>query len=396
MSKDDESVFAGLPADRYLSAAWFTTEMAKVFGRIWLYACHSSELAAPGAFVTRAIGPDERVVLLRTPGGPVRAFHNVCRHRGSPLCNAPYGQVERLICPYHQWTYGLDGRLLGAPRLRDGAGLHYAELGLHPVVVAEWRGHVFLHLQDGDPGELIQELEARCGGLSAFSPEETRVAHAVTYRVRANWKVLLENFWECYHCAPVHRALSRTLDVAALDGAEFGAHFEGVPPQVEAAGLPLKAGARTASLDGRLTSRALLGRFATEPVPDPGPSTGFILRATTAASYFVDYGILHDFRPVEVNLTEVLCQWLVRRDAVEGRDYDRAALVDLWERTNEEDWGLCEAVQTGMRSSRYTPGPLGVATEPGIRSFHQYYSHLMAATNSAPEDPAGATGADPA
>jgi phenylpropionate dioxygenase-like ring-hydroxylating dioxygenase large terminal subunit len=100
-------------------------------------------------------------VLLRTPRGPVRAFHNVCQHRGSPLCNAPCGQVERLICPYHQWTYGLDGRLWGAPRLPDGAGLHYAELVLHPVVVAEWRGHVFLHLQNGDPGELIRELEAR-------------------------------------------------------------------------------------------------------------------------------------------------------------------------------------------------------------------------------------------
>jgi len=373
----DTGVFVGLPRDLYLSEDQFERELERLFTATWQYACHSSQIADPGQFLVREVGPNESLIVTRAEDGRVRALFNVCRHRGSRICDTVTGNAKRFTCPYHQWTYGLDGRLLGAPRLRDGEGLDYADHGLHEAQASEWRGHVFVNLSPTPASPIAAELEAMCGDLGAFAPERCRVAHEAVYSVNANWKVLLENFWECYHCATGHLELCRTMDVSALYDAEFGTLFDETPPQVERAGLPLKPNAATVSMDGELVSTALLGSFSGGPVPTPAPTSGFILRATTAASYFVDYGIIHDFRPVSVDQTNVLCQWIVRGDAVEGRDYEHDRLVELWETTNRQDWPLCERNFAGMRSTRFTPGPQSMAWEPGIRAFHQYYDGLM-------------------
>jgi phenylpropionate dioxygenase-like ring-hydroxylating dioxygenase large terminal subunit len=359
--------FPQLPRKAYYSQEWFERELELLFGRQWLYAGHVSELPKVGDFLIREVGP-ESIVISRAEDG-LHALFNTCRHRGARICHEPRGSVKRFICPYHRWSYAPDGRLLGAPRM-DAV----VDLASHPLIeghLATWEGLIFINLSPREPESLQEMLAPALGGFEPLELARAKVAHEIAYDVRANWKFVLENYFECYHCPGSHPQLCRVFDVNANPSGSLDATGN---PLVQFGSLALKDGARSLTITGETVSGRLLGRLTDQDLP---VSEGLTLRPTTGGLFWGDYGVVLDFQPLSVDRTRMRCQWLVAGDAQEGRDYDLPELIALWDTTNSQDTFLCEILQQGVASRRFQPGPNSYDREPGVRDFRLTYLAMM-------------------
>ncbi|MEU3938119.1 aromatic ring-hydroxylating dioxygenase subunit alpha, partial [Streptomyces sp. NPDC029044] len=233
-----DSLIATLPGDHYTDPEIFRLEQEHIFESMWFCAARSSELAKPGAFRTVDVGR-ESILLTRSRDSSVRAFFNVCRHRGAKLCTQESGEVKRAFqCPYHAWTYDLNGKLVAAPNLTKMPDIGRTEYGLASVAVREWLGYVWVCLAENPPPfeeSVIADVVARLGDVESierYDVESLEVGRRIVYDVKANWKLIIENFMECYHCATIHPELTEVLPEFADGyaaqfyvghGAEFGA-----------------------------------------------------------------------------------------------------------------------------------------------------------------------------
>jgi Rieske 2Fe-2S family protein len=337
-----------------------------VFWRQWLYAGHESEVPDHGDFITREVG-GESVVVTRDSSG-LHALFNVCRHRGARICREPRGNAQRLICPYHRWTYGLDGRLIAAPAMPET--FVPAQYPLIEAHVRSWQGFVFINLSENEPEPLERILEPAASSFERFKLRLCKVAHAITYRVAANWKIVLDNFMECYHCPVAHPEFCRTFDLKRNPGGALGS------PNlyVDFGEFMLKPGALSSTTTGQPVCRRLMGSLTEAELP---AAVALTFRPTSSAIICGDYGVIHDFQPVSATETRVRCQWLVAADAEEGRDYDAAGVIELWDITNRQDWTLCEMTQEGMQSRRFAPGPNSPAQEAAVETFRSAYLTMM-------------------
>ncbi len=366
--------FTSLPREYYVSQEIYERELERVLRRQWLYAGHVSQVRATGDFFSRLVGP-EGVIVTRDRDGAIRAFFNVCRHRGAQLCETgTAGRAKQFVCPYHRWSFGLDGRLLGAPGSRDGVDFDYRDWPLHEALCDTFFGAIWVWL--GDPAEapsLRETLEPRAHSLEMLAqlePERTKIAHQEIYDVQANWKLLLENNCECYHCAGAHPALAATCDYAGF----FAPRDEDDAKLTGAKGhFPLREGRKTFSLDGEWVCRKPLGCGF---VPDY--STGYVNVPFFAGPvYFADHGVQLDVTPLDKDHTRLVAQWFVHEDAVEGVDYDVEQLIGVFHVTNLEDGQLAELNQRGVRSFRFVPGPNSATREPFIKAALEQYLALM-------------------
>src|SRR5688500_6089380 len=192
-----------LPAHAYVDSQWFDAEMERVFATMWLAAGRAAELDRAGAFICREVA-GASVLIVRGTDGSIRAFHNVCRHRGTRLCIEDHGTLKGSIqCPYHAWTYGLDGRLLSAPQMDGVDGFDRSEYALRAVACDEWDGHIFINLSaNATPlGDQLADLPAR---FAPWRMQELRRAHRIEYDVKTNWKLVVQNYNECLHCPIIH------------------------------------------------------------------------------------------------------------------------------------------------------------------------------------------------
>jgi len=211
------SLVPSLPAAAYLDPDVYAAEQRAIFRPSWQCVARADDAPKPGDYVQVEVG-GESVLLLRGADGVLRAFRNLCRHRGARLCLDPAGQVGRAIsCPYHAWTYGLDGRLVGAPNLLEMPDLVKAEYGLHPVRLTEWLGYAWLTLSPDAP-PLAEQVDPQLverfgtvGTLQRYRIETLVPGRTITYQVAANWKAVVENFMECYHCGTLHPELTAAL-----------------------------------------------------------------------------------------------------------------------------------------------------------------------------------------
>lgn len=366
--------FTSLPREYYVSPEIYALELERVLRHQWLYAGQTSQVRETGDFFSRLVGP-ESLIVTRDGEGAVRAFFNVCRHRGAQLCDSgTTGRAKQFVCPYHRWSYGLDGRLLGAPGSPDGVDFDYADWPLHEALCDTFYGGIWVWL--GDPAEaptLRETLEPMVNDfamLERVQPQRTRIAHQEAYEIKANWKLLLENNCECYHCAGAHPSLAATCDYAAFftPRDEQPAKLSG--PQRH---FPLREGMKTFSLDGEWVCRKPLGCGF---VPDY--SCGYInVPFFSGPVYFADHGVHLDVTPVDQGTTRLVCQWLVHEDAVEGEDYDVEALKGVFHVTNLEDGQLAELNQRGVNSHRFVPGPNSPTREPFIKAALDKYLALM-------------------
>jgi phenylpropionate dioxygenase-like ring-hydroxylating dioxygenase large terminal subunit len=371
---DPSTYFRLLPRDRYLAPDVFEQEYTQVFSRQWLFVGHRSQLDGPGAYLVEEI-LGESVVVTRVEDGGLKAFLNVCRHRGHRICDGPSGRVQRFVCPYHRWTYSLTGELLGAPASPDGDGIDYRELPLYDVHVAEFEGFLFVCLGDDRPADPQDALRPLTPGIERFRLGDLREAHRESYLLRVNWKVLLENYLECHHCPGSHPELSGPMDLASMF-----ATTEGWQGEYFGGSMPLKPGVQTASPDGRLLSRPLGLADPTDPADVAG--TGFgIVPTLTRVIVHVDHAVVHTLRPVSVNEVEWQTRWYVDSAAVADVDYDLDRLTEVWRATNRQDIRLCESAYRGVRSRRFVSGPLHGTREAAIRSALSTYTDMMAGTS---------------
>jgi Rieske 2Fe-2S family protein len=373
----------------YTSGAAFRHDMARIFARHWILAGHVSQAPLPGDWFVHAMA-EESIVIVRGGDGVLRAFANVCRHRGSEICATRQGHAKVLVCPYHAWAYNLDGSLRSARHM--GPDFDRSRFGLKPVHIEVIAGLVFISLADA-PLSLGVARKTLGEAYGAYGWDSAKVAHSETYLVQANWKLAVENYLECYHCTPSHpeysalHALERPLDqIADLNAAmeartgALGLRVPSVDHRVGSASgdasvftfrYALYDGVSTGGPEGKPLA-PLMGGFAAY---DGGvTSTHF-----APSSFFIaypDHGVIYRFIPLAAGTSAMELIWLVRGDAEAGVDYDPGALTWLWRVTTEADKRITEANQKGVNSRFYEPGPYAPAEPNAIRWIEWYLGEI--------------------
>jgi Rieske 2Fe-2S family protein len=371
----------------------FELEIEKILLCSWLYAGHVSRIPKQGDFFLCEFG-DESVIVIRGDEDEVHALINVCRHRGTRVCVEPSGNAQSLVCPYHQWVYNCDGSLRTA-RLMP-ADFDKSQFGLHRAHAQVVEGFIFVCLAE-DPPRLEPSLRDIRPHIEPYELAQAKICHTETYDLQANWKILNENFRECYHCGGNHPELCDLMPHIKLESAEgfeafqqriaacqtewkkMGVPTHNVPVSSENSHhvfrFPFKEGFVSQTMDGQVVA-PLLGRF-TEP--DVGIVAASIL-PTLWFEVSVDYAVAMQLVPARPTLTKIRADWLVRGDAVEGVDYDVHRVVDFWRVTLEQDWKLCEDNQKGINSRFYQPGPYAPGVdknsslgEKGPQAFTEWY-----------------------
>jgi len=345
----------------------FALEMRGLFQRSWLCVGHETDWPAAGAVEAREIGP-ESLLLARADDGELRAFYNVCRHRGARLLGADGPQRCRTIrCPYHAWTYGLDGRLVGAPLMDGRQEVDQPTAGLVQVRLETWLGFVFVNLDD-DAASLVEAL-ADVPDVSRYRTAELRTCVSHSYEVAANWKLLVENYSECYHCALVHPQLNRISHYLSSGGKqESGPSFSGGP-------MVLNAGFNTMSTSGR-SDRPSIGGLAAD---DEAKVYYYAIYPHFLLSLHRDYVMTHTVWPLGPDRSRILCRWLFPEATAAEPGFDPSDAVEFWDLTNRQDWEVCERSQQGVASRGYRPLRYQ-AGEGCVHAFDTWYlDSLLAA-----------------
>ncbi len=380
-----------LPRPFYVDPELYQLDLDHIFYAQWLFIGHDCELTRPGDYITAQVG-DYPILVVRGRDGALRAFHNTCRHRGSRICSAAKGSSVRLVCPYHNWSYDLDGRLLFA---RDMAKpFDPKALGLKPIACESAAGYVWVCLSD-EPPEFEPFRKAMTPYFAPHGLGRAKVAFESTILENGNWKLVWENNRECYHCTPNHPELCRTFpEAAAISGVTgaaedpmIGEHWA----RLEAAGLP--SGFAIAD-DGqfRMTRMPLLGEATSYTISGADavarplapeiatPSIGALLTFHYPSMWnhvLGDHAVSFRVLPVGPKQTLVTTRWLVNAEAVEGVDYSLKELTEVWVATNDQDRRIVEENQLGVSSPAFEPGPYNAVHEGGVIQFVDWYAAAM-------------------
>jgi Rieske 2Fe-2S family protein len=363
------SLISTLPGAYYTDPEIFAAEQAAIFEAMWFCAVRSGELEKPGDFKTVPVGR-ENVLVARGRDGVLRAFLNVCRHRGARLCVDESGSVKRAFqCMYHAWTYGLDGKLIAAPNLTSMPDIDRVEYGLKPVHLHEWLGYAWLCLADEPPSfedSVIGAATERLGSptsIDNYQVDQLSVGKRIRYEVKANWKLIIENFMECYHCATIHPELTEVLPEFADGyaaqyyvghGAEFGSEISGF------------------TVDGRTG----FDRLDTVAEEQDRRYYAITVKPQVFINLVPDHVILHRMFPVAEDLTIVECDWLYSPSVVaSGKDVSHS--VELFHRVNQQDFEACERCQPNMSSRLYRDGGVLVPSEHHIGAFHDWVKLVL-------------------
>ena len=353
----------------YTSEEVFEAEAQRIFLRQWTFVAQESQVAVPGAYVTDEFA-GESFILVRDERGSLHALFNTCRHRGHRLCEDGGGSVRRFVCPYHQWSYDLDGHLTHVPG--PPAWLDSGQWGLHRGHVEVWHGLVFVSLSEVAPPPITPALDAFASDMIHARPERMKEVFRESYAIAANWKIVLENYLECYHCRGNHPELCSAMPLDAMY-----ATTDGWSGQYFGGATPLKPGHRTMSIDGELVAPLLGEKLLANGSANPDSGFGIVPMLTRLICH-ADHMIVHLLRPVDVGHTRWETRWFVSGSAVEGVDYDVDDLTAVWRATNRQDISLCESAARGIRSRRYVPGPLQPEYESAVAATLDVYRQFMA------------------
>jgi Rieske 2Fe-2S family protein len=334
-----------LPQPYFTSAEVFREELERIFYSHWLCAGREEEIARPGDYIVREIDT-ESIIIVRDESGEARAFYNVCRHRGARICHEEQGRFAKtILCPYHAWSYALNGRLVGVSESSRMRVFEKEDYPLQAVAVTTWEGFIFINLSpEPKPFEIVfAPVLDRFDDWRLF---RLKRAERVVYDVKANWKLVVENYNECYHCPLIHPELNQ------VSSAKSGANElnEGL----------ILGGYMTFRLNK--TSMSLTGQTCAAPI---GSVTGedlervyfFSIFPNLLLSLHPDYVMFHTLWPQATDRTKIVCEWLFEPETIAQPDFNPGDAVEFWDRTNRQDWRVCEISQLGIRSRAYTPGP---------------------------------------
>lgn len=379
-----------LPQKFYTDQDFYQLDLENIFYREWLFIGHSCEIMKPGDFLAVKIGAYP-VIITRGKDSVIRAFHNVCRHRGQQLCTKDKGSGAKLVCPYHQWTYDLDGRLIYARDMMKE--IDTKQFGLKPVHCEEMAGYIFISLAE----QPVPFAEFRAQAESYMAPHDlanAKVAFESTIVEEGNWKLVLENNRECYHCTSNHPELCRVYsDSPTLNGVDnvleddvISTHAKrceamGLPSsfrlsergQHRVARVPFAHNAQSMTLDGK---PAVARNLADFPSQDLGSMLLFHF-PNTWNHLLADHALSFRVLPISPTQTQVTTKWLVHKDAVEGIDYDLKRMTEVWLATNDQDRKIVEDNQKGILSPAYEPGPYSPLHEGGVIQFIKWYVDLI-------------------
>jgi glycine betaine catabolism A len=337
-----------LPSSWYTSADIHALERERIFCREWLCVTREEELRSPGDYlVLDVVG--ESIILVRNRQGVLRAFYNVCRHRGARLCRtdeappagmAVHGGViagRSILCPYHQWSYDLDGNLVAAPHMATARGFDKSGITLYPVGVECWGGFVFVNLTPREARPFAAQLGEIPQRISRYPLADLRIGHSITYSVAANWKAICENYNECYHCGGVHPELCSVVPAFREAG---GAGLDW------SRGIPHRDGAYTFTHSGTTDRRAFPTLDADERVRHKGE----VIYPNLFVSLACDHAAVFILRPRGPDRTDIVCHFLFEPCEIERAGFNPTDAVEFWDITNRQDWSICESVQRGMHS----------------------------------------------
>jgi len=335
-----------LPAKAYVDASVLRWEMEHFFDGSWVCVGRSQDLRNAGDRRVVNLG-HERALLVRDESGKLRAFYNVCRHRGHELMEVGETASGRFVrCPYHAWAYGLDGSLKGAPGYAGVASFDKADYPLVPVRIAEWQGWVFANAS-GDAVPFEEHVGNLGDMIGNHGSRELVTAARQDYEVEANWKILVENYHECYHCPSIHPELCKVSPPKSGEDHESRGAWVG-------GSMELEERADTMSLTGQSFAPRL-------PHLAEGQEREvyyYQIFPNLLISPHPDYVLTHRLTPVAPARTRVECEWLFSREALASEGFDPSYATEFWHITNGQDWRACEAVQRGVSSRGYRQGPL--------------------------------------
>ncbi len=380
----------------YYDPEVYRLDIQRVWRNGWLFAGHSCEISKEGDYFTINIDTDS-VLIIRGSNGAIHAVHNVCRHRGSLISDAGCGHLKKLTCPYHRWTYGLDGKLLAAPGMHE---LDKSSFALRPVALREVEGLIFISLADEPSGfEEAHETFSALAKPQGF--RNAKVAKQVDYLVAANWKLVWENNRECYHCNANHpqytkanfdhyntddttsqireqisEVVRRSEAKWAADGLAVSHKQTGMTTFPDAERNIWHSANRTTLVDGYV-SETMDGKQAAPLMGDYKDADVGTLRMRSLPNFWnhssCDHSVTTRLLPVSPEQTAIRVWWLVDEKAVEGRDYELSNLMPFWQLTSEQDWVICERQQRGVRSSAYVSGPYSKYKEYNVEAFVRWY-----------------------
>jgi len=373
-----------LPTSWYLAPAVFKIEKERLFCREWIAVGREEELPQPGDHrVIDVLG--ESVLLVRNREGELRAFYNVCRHRGARLCRAadeavPAGRValqggvtagRLIVCPYHQWSYDLNGALVAAPHLGAASGFDKGEFRLHPVGIDTWGGFIFVHLTPSAAQPLAAQLAGIPERLQRYPLAGLRIGSTIHYEVAANWKIICENYNECYHCGGVHPELCAVVPAFRDAG---GANLDW------SRGVPHREGAYTFTPSGTTSRRAFPGLNEDEQVRHKGE----LVYPNLFVSVACDHVAAFMLQPRGPDRTGITCHFLFEPQEMDKSVFDPSDAVDFWDLVNRQDWTICEAVQQGIRARVHVHGYFAPMEDWNL-DIRRYVTDRIAAY--VPQDP---------
>jgi Rieske 2Fe-2S family protein len=341
-----EPMEKSLPSSAYTAPESFHADKTAIFVREWICACREEDLREAGDHLVLDVA-GESILVVRGKSGEIRAHYNVCRHRGSRICDpandARWGLSldagvigKSLIrCPYHNWSYSLDGALVAAPHLQDTPGFRKEDYTLYPVGVATWGGFVFLNLTPQSAPDFALTLGEAPRRLGNYPLADLKTSKTLTYDVRANWKIILENYNECYHCPGVHPELCEVVPEFRNNG---GIHLDWE------AGIPHREGAVTYTRSGTTARKPFEGLNENEKVRHKGE----LLFPNLMLSMSSDHGAAFLLWPQAADRTRIECRFLFHPAEIDGGAFDPSDAVDFWDLVNRQDWAVCERVQSGI------------------------------------------------
>lgn len=380
-----------LGQDFYRRKDVFEREVERIFLKSWILAGHQSQVPEAGDFFVFEIA-GESIIIVRSDGERINALLNVCRHRGSRVCLEEQGHTARFVCPYHAWTYDLNGELQAAPQVMD-----VLDTGKYPLRRARLENLNGLLFINFDMNAEFAPIAADIGKvLAPYDLPHTKLAHRESYRIRSNWKLAVENYCECYHCVPAHREFAIGHGRARPEGKVEDLRRDvlsraqscGLSAELsnrgwnkaEAVGMdryvdryPLLKGHVSGSRDGKPVA-PLLGTVR----GFDGGATEFQIGPISYGLVYCDYVVLYRFTPVRVNETNCEVFWLVRESAVEGTDYDLQELIWMWDVTTRADKRIIEDNRRGLESRFFEPGPF-TPMEYYTQAFTEWYLGIMKA-----------------
>jgi len=368
----------------YLDQDVFNAELETIWKKFWLFAGTVAEIPKPGDYFLYKVQNDS-IIIIRGNKGEVFAHYNTCRHRGSLICLEERGRAPKLVCPYHQWVYDKDGSLVNARLMPDD--FDKSEHGLHPVKVEVTGGFIFISLSENPP-DFKKVADDYFPFLSPYKVENAKVAFKKTYELRTNWKLVAENFRECYHCGPAHpeycsaviganmkESATEVLQERKVEWEKNGLAINNVEFENDsfhfAIRYPLRPGVLSYSTNGSAVSI---------PMGDHKDYNAGVLGLVVLPNFWMDavsdYMWTMRVTPESPSKTVIELAWLVDKNAVEGEHYTLEHLTEFWKITGEQDWELCNNNFAGIESSQYRPGPYA-PIEIDVVKFVDWYLNRL-------------------